>query len=68
VGPLAGQLRAASIAAATSLTFSVTSGGLICVFVVGILAIFLPKFRKYDVETNEFAVREREIRKNRDIS
>jgi MFS family permease len=68
VGPLAGQLRAASIAAATSLSFSVTSGGLICVFVVAILAIFLPKFRKYDAETNEFAVREREIRKNRENS
>ena len=68
VGPLAGQLRAASIAAATSLTFSVTSGGLICVFVVAILAIFLPKFRKYDVETNEYAVRERELRKNRENS
>jgi MFS family permease len=64
VGPLAGQLRAASIAAATSLSFSVTSGGLMCVLVVTILAIFLPKFRKYDAETNEFAVREREIRKN----
>ena len=64
VGPLAGQLRAASIAAATSLAFSVTSGGLICVLVVAILAIFLPKFRKYDAETNEFAVREREIRQN----
>jgi len=68
IGPLAGQLRAASIAAATSLSFSVTSGGLICVFVVAILAIFLPKFRKYDAETNEFAVREREIRKNRENS
>jgi len=68
VGPLAGQLRAASIAAATSLSFSVTSGGLICVFVVAILAIFLPKFRKYDTETNEFAVQEREIRKNRENS
>ena len=68
VGPLAGQLRAASIAAATSLSFSVTSGGLICVLVVAILAIFLPKFRKYDVETNEFAVRERENRKNRENS
>jgi MFS family permease len=64
VGPLAGQLRAASMAAATSLSFSVTSGGLLCVAVVGILAIFLPKMWKYDVETNEFAVRERNLRKN----
>jgi MFS family permease len=68
VGPLAGQLRAASMAAATSLSFSVTSGGLMCVVVVGFLAILLPKMWKYDVETNEFAVREREIRKNRENS
>jgi MFS family permease len=66
IGPLAGQMRAASIAAATSLSFSVTSGGVICVVVVAFLAILMPKFRKYDAETNEFAVREREIRKNRE--
>jgi MFS family permease len=70
IGPLAGQLRAASMAAATSLTFSVTAGGLICVFMVALLASFLPKFRKYDAETNEFAVEMRKIReleqKNRD--
>lgn len=64
VGPLAGQLRAASIASVTSLSFSVTSGGLICVFVVVLLAGFLPKLRKYDVETNEFAVEQRRIRKS----
>jgi MFS family permease len=68
VGPLAGQLRAASIAAATSLTFSVTSGGVICVVVVAILAILMPDFRKYDAETNKYAVQEREIRKNRENS
>ena len=64
VGPLAGQLRAASIASATSLSFSVTSGGVLCAVVVGFLALFLPKMWKYDVQTNEFAVRERENRKN----
>ena len=64
VGPLAGQLRAASIASVTSLSFSVTSGGLICVFVVVLLAIFLPKLRKYDVETDEYAVAQRKIRKS----
>jgi MFS family permease len=64
VGPLAGQLRAASIAAATSLSFSVTSGGVICVVVVGILALLMPDFRKYDAETNKYAVQERENRKN----
>ena len=64
VGPLAGQLRAASIAAATSLSFSVTSGGVICVVVVALLAILMPDFRKYDAETNKYAVTERENRKN----
>jgi MFS family permease len=68
VGPLAGQLRAATMAAATTLSISVTSGGLMCVVVVALLAIFLPKMWKYDVQTNEFAVLEREIRKNREIS
>ena len=62
IGPLAGQLRAASMAAATSLSFSVTAGGLICVFMVALLASFLPKLRKYDAETNEFAVEMRKIR------
>lgn len=59
VGPLAGQMRAAGMASATSLTFSVTSGGIICVVIVAILGIFMVQFRKYDVKTNEFAVRER---------
>ena len=68
VGPLAGQLRAATIASATSLSFSVTSGGVLCAIVVAFLAFFLPKMWKYDVETNEFAVRERQNRKNLEIS
>ena len=59
VGPLAGQMRAASIASVTSLSFSVISGGFICMAIVAILAIFMVKFRKYDVQTNEFAVKER---------
>ena len=62
IGPLAGQMRAASMAAVTTLNFSVTSGGVLCVISVAILAIFLPKLRKYDVETNEFAVEMRKIR------
>ena len=59
VGPLAGQMRAAGMASVTSLTFSVTSGGVICMAIVGILGIFMVKFRKYDVQTNEFAVAQR---------
>lgn len=64
VGPLAGQLRAASMASATSLTFSVTSGGVICIIAVVLLASFLPKLRRYDVQTNEFAVHERKKRES----
>ncbi len=64
VGPLAGQMRAATMAATTSLSFSVTSGGVVCIIVVAILAILMPDFRKYDAETNKYAVAERENRKN----
>ena len=64
IGPLAGQLRAATIASVTSLSFSVTSGGVICVIAVVLLASFLPRLRNYDVETNEFAVEQRRIRKS----
>jgi len=45
LGPLAGQMRAAGMAAAFSLTFSVTAGGIICMISVGVLALLLPKFR-----------------------
>lgn len=64
VGPLTGQMRAAMVASATSLSISVTSGGLMCVIFVALLASLLPTFRKYDVETNEFALSEREKRRN----
>ena len=61
-GPLAGQLRTASVASVTSSSFSVTFGGLICVFAVILLARFRPKLQNYDVETNKFAVEQRRIR------
>ena len=64
VGPLMGQMRAAMVATATSLSISVTSGGVMCVIFVALLASLLPTFRKYDVETNEFAIAERQKRKN----
>jgi MFS family permease len=64
VGPLAGQMRAASMAAVFSLSISVTAGGIICIIAVAILAILMPDFRKYDAQTNKYAVQERESRKN----
>ncbi|MFM2137148.1 MAG: hypothetical protein RJA84_276 [Actinomycetota bacterium] len=56
LGPLAGQMRAASMAAVTTLSISVTSGGIICVIVVVLLASFLPDFRKFDIRTNKYAL------------
>ena len=62
VGPLGGQMRAGSFAAMTNLKTSVISGGLLCIGFVSIATAALPKFRKYDVRTNEFAVEQRKIR------
>jgi len=56
LGPLAGQMRAASMAAATTLSISVTSGGIICVVTVGLLALLMPEFRKFDIRTSKFAL------------
>ena len=56
LGPLAGQMRAAGMAAAFSLTFSVTAGGIICIISVAFLASFLPTFRKFDIKTDKFAL------------
>ena len=62
VGPLGGQMRAGTFAAVTNLRTSVISGGLLCIGFVSIAAGALPKFRKYDARTNEFAVEQRKIR------
>ena len=62
VGPLGGQMRAGTFAAVTNLRTSVISGGLLCIGFVSIAAASLPKFRKYDAQTNEFAVEQRKIR------
>ena len=56
LGPLAGQMRAASMAAVTTLSISVTSGGIICIVTVGFFAFLLPEFRKFDIRTSNFAL------------
>lgn len=66
LGPLGGQARAGGMAAMTSLRISVVGGGLMCIGFVAVIATLMPKFRTYDVRTNEFAVKEAEIRKNRE--
>ena len=56
VGPLAGQLRAGTTAAITSLRTSVISGGLLCIGLVGFAAAKLPEFRNFDLKTNTYAI------------
>jgi ABC-type antimicrobial peptide transport system permease subunit len=56
LGPLAGQMRAAGMAAAFSLTFSVTAGGIICIICVALLAGFFPILRKFDIKTDKNAL------------
>jgi MFS family permease len=63
VGPLGGQTRVGFTAERTSLRTSVVSGGLLCIGFVTLFTALLPDFRKYDSETNKFAVLEAKKRK-----
>jgi len=65
VGPMAGQLRAGTMAAWTTLRISVAGGGLICTGFVAISAKIMPDFWKYDVRTNRYAVEKREMRSDK---
>ena len=60
VGPLAGQLRAGTSAAITTLRTSVISGGLLCIALVSFASAKLPEFRNFDVKTNPYAIEQRE--------
>lgn len=66
IGPLLGQLRSSTAASLTSLRMSFVSGGVLCVIGVGIAAFALPSLWTYDDRTNVDAVRERELRAQRD--
>lgn len=68
LGPLGGQARAGGMAAMTSLRTSIVGGGLLCIGFVSAIAALMPTFRTYDVDTNEFALREAEIRRKRENS
>lgn len=46
-GPLLGNAEAGLVAAAWGLTFSVVSGGVLCVVGVGLCSLLLPKFWRY---------------------
>ena len=68
LGPLAGQMRAASMAAVTTLSISVTSGGIICVVTVGLLALLMPEFRKFDIRTSKFALENKKSAENSGVN
>jgi MFS family permease len=48
-GPRVGDLEAGLVAAATTPTFSVVSGGLLCIAGVGVIAALVPRFAKWHV-------------------
>ncbi len=66
LGPLGGQARAGGMAAMSSLRISIVGGGLLCIGFVALIAASMPKFRSYDVRTNEYALKEAKVRKNRE--
>ena len=49
-GPAVGDLEAGAVAALTSVRFSIVSGGFACVIGVGIMALALPQFARYDAK------------------
>lgn len=63
IGPNAGQMRAGLMADWFGLRRSIVGGGLLCFAGIGMAATFLPKFWKYDVETDPHAISERNRRK-----
>jgi len=48
IGPTLGNVEAGAVASAFTVTASVVSGGLLCVAGVGVCALLLPAFRRYD--------------------
>jgi MFS family permease len=68
IGPTLGQVRASSMAAVTSLRFSILSGGVACVAACGIFAFALPSLWRFDQRTDPNAVRERKVRARRAVA
>ena len=48
VGPSLGNGEAGLLASVTSVPFSIVSGGIACIIGAGVLAIVLPRYRRYD--------------------
>jgi hypothetical protein len=52
-GPALGDLEAGAVAALTSVRFSVISGGLGCIVGVGVMAMLLPEFARYEARSQD---------------
>jgi MFS family permease len=65
IGPMGGSARAGLVADATSVRTAIVSGGVLCVAGVAGTAVWLRDFWRYDSQTDEHAVRERDLRARR---
>ena len=61
-GPTIGNARAGLMARLGGVRFSIGVGGLLCIGAVGVVAVLLRSFLRYDARTDTDAVRERERR------
>ena len=61
-GPQLGQIRGGLLAQATSLRFSIASGGFSSAVFASVVALFLPSLWRYDARTNPHAMHQRELR------
>jgi hypothetical protein len=59
---MGGSARAGLVADATSVRVSIVSGGLLCMAGVAGTAVWLRDFWRYDAQTDEHAIRERDLR------
>ena len=66
LGPLGGQVRSGLVADAWGVRAAIASGGLLCMVGVALTAAWLRDFWPYDDRTDEHAVRERELRRERE--
>lgn len=57
-GPMLGSAKMGLIAEHTSVKFALISGGAVCIAAVGLTALFLPKFWRYD---NREGIKHREV-------
>ena len=62
-GPTLGNARAGLMARLGGVRFSIGAGGLACVCGVGLMALLVPSFIRYDSRTDPHAVAERERRR-----